>query len=141
MAVFGNFFFVGVNGEALTTSSFSTAVNSKDVWQPPVDIFEIDGGVLVQMDLPGIDPASLEVTLEGRFLIVRGVRRAARVSHPKRYIQMEISRGIFGKIIPLPAPVAEVNSTASLRNGVLEVFLPFGKNNSYAPTAIAIVAE
>lgn len=142
MAVFGNFFFVGSGGGSMTvTGSFSSAVNNPDVWQPPVDLFEIDGGLCVQMDLPGVDADSLEVTVEGQYLIVRGVRQAACANRPKRYIQMEISRGVFGKIIPLPAPVAEINCTAELRNGVLEIFLPYGKAVSYAPTAVKIEAD
>lgn len=142
MAVFGNFFFVGGNGATMTvTGSFSSAVNSPDVWQPPVDLFEIDGGLFVQMDLPGVEKDTLEVTIEGQYLIIRGVRRGACSNRPKRYIQMEISRGIFGKIIPLPAPVAEISSTAVLKNGVLEIFLPYGKAVSYDTTAIRIETE
>ena len=141
MAVFGNFFFVGGNYSALTVAdSFSGTVNRPDVWQPPVDMFEIDGGLVVQMDIPGVENADLEVTVEGQYLIVRGVRNAACANRPKRFVQMEISRGIFGKIIPLPTPVSEVNCTAILKNGVLEVFLPYGKTISYAPTAIRIKA-
>lgn len=142
MAVFGNFFFVGGNGATMTVAgSFSSAVNRPDVWQPPVDMFEIDGGLVVQMDLPGVENADLEVTVEGQYLIIRGVRHAACSNRPKRYIQMEISRGIFGKIIPLPAPVAEVNCTAVLKDGVLEVYLPYGKAVCYVPTAIRIAEE
>ncbi len=142
MAVIGNFFFVGGNGATMTvTGSFSRAANSPDVWQPPVDMFEIEGGLVVQMAIPGVDHESLEVTIEGQYLIVRGIRQAAYANRPKRYIQMEISRGIFGKIIPLPAPVAEVNCTAILKNGVLEVFLPYGTAVTYTPTAVRIEAE
>lgn len=139
MALFGSFFFVGSGGGSMTIAdSFSGAANNPDVWQPPVDLFEIDGGLFVQMDLPGVEPDSLEVTVEGQYLVVRGVRRAARANRPKRYIQMEISRGAFGKIIPLPAPVAEINCTAELRAGVLEIFLPYGKAVCYAATAVRI---
>lgn len=142
MAVFGNFFFVGGNGATMTVAgSFSNAVNNPDVWQPPVDLFEIEGGLVVQMDLPGVDSESLEVTIEGQYLIVRGVRAAACATRPKRYIQMEIPRGVFGKIIPLPAPVAEINCTAVLNHGVLEIFLPYGKAVSYTATAIRIKRE
>ncbi len=95
MAVFGNFFFVGRGDDSMmVTGSFSSAANNPDVWQPPVDLFEIDGGLFVQMDLPGVEPDSLEVTVEGQYLIVRGVRQAACASRPKRYVQMEISRGV-----------------------------------------------
>lgn len=142
MEVFGNFFFVGGSDATLTVaSSFSRAVNNPDVWQPPVDIFEIEGGLVVQIDLPGVEKDTLEVTIEGQYLIIRGVRSGDRDSRPKRYVQMEIVRGVFGKIIPLPAPVAEVNCTATLKNGVLEVYLPYGKAVTYEPTAIRIERE
>jgi HSP20 family molecular chaperone IbpA len=51
---------------------------------------------------------------------------------------MEISRGEFGKVISLPAPVAEENIQAALRDGVLEIFLPFGPRPVFSVTTVRI---
>lgn len=142
MAIFGNFFFVGGNNGSMTVAgSFSNAVNSPDVWQPPTDVFEMENGWLVLMDLPGVDADTLEVTVESQLLIVRGVRQSVCGKKVNRYVQMEIPRGIFGKIITLSTPIAEANCSAVLKNGVLEIFLPYGKRVNYVPTAIRIESE
>lgn len=142
MSIFGNFFISANGGTAVTvTGSFMNAVNSPDVWQPAADLLEVENGFVVQMDLPGVEADSLELTLEGECLIVRGVRRGYCSECRKRYLQMEVNRGVFGKIVPLPASVSEANCTAALKDGVLEVFLPRGKPSYYAVMAIQVIKE
>lgn len=141
MSQFGKIFFVGSGGGVLTTGgggAFSCAADGSDVWQPAADLLEVEGGFLVQMDLPGVDADSVEAVVEGKNLLVRGVRRAICPTASKRYIHMEISRGEFGKIIRLPEPVAETNCRAMLKNGVLEIFLPFGGRHALAVTTLRI---
>lgn len=136
MAVYGKFFFAGDAPEG--GDSFRGAINNPDVWQPPADLLEVDGGLLVHMDLPGVSPGGIEATIEGKYLIIRGIRDNLCPARGRRYLQMEICKGIFGKIITLPVPVLEANCTATLKNGVLEIFLPMGKAVGYVPTAIRI---
>lgn len=126
MATFGGFFFSGARNGALADGEMLSSIvdGPPDAWQPAADIVEIENGFLVQMDLPGVDAASIEAMIEGRRLFVRGVRRAACPARGKRYIHMEISRGEFGKIIVLPAPVSSEGASAMLKNGVLEITLP-----------------
>lgn len=127
MSHFGKIYFVG--GRSALHSfggSFSGGADNQDAWQPPADLLEIEGGFLVQVDLPGVDAGSVEAVIDGQTLFIRGVRRAICPSHSKRYIHMEVSRGDFVKAIGLPEPVAEADCHAMLRDGVLEIFLPFG---------------
>lgn len=141
MSQFGKIFFVGGKGGMLTVGgggSFSGAVDGQDVWQPAADLLEVEGGFLVQIDLPGVDAKSIEAVIDGQQLLIRGIRRAICPSQSKRYIHMEISRGEFGKVIPLPEPVAEGNCQAVLKNGVLEIFLPYGSRHALAVTTLRI---
>lgn len=139
MAHFGKIFFVGGRGGLHSVGgSFSGAVDNRDVWQPAADLLEIEGGFLVQVDLPGVDAASVEAIIDGQQLVIRGVRRAICPNQSKRYIHMEVSRGEFGKIINLPEPVAIDNCRAALREGVLEIYLPFGQQHIFAITQIRI---
>lgn len=139
MSHFGKIFFVGGRGGLHSVGgSFSGAVDNQDVWQPSADLLEIEGGFLVQIDLPGVDAASVEAVIDGQELHVRGVRRAICPSQSKRYIHMEVSRGEFGKVIALPEPVAEDHCQVMLRDGVLEIFLPFGQRHIFAVTQLRI---
>lgn len=139
MSHFGKIFFVGGRGGLHSVGgSFSGAADNLDIWQPASDLLEIEGGFLVQVDLPGVDAASVEAVIDGQYLHIRGVRRAICPSRSKRYIHMEVSRGEFGKVIALPEPVAEDNCQAMLRDGVLEIFLPFGQHHIFAVTQLRI---
>ena len=139
MSLFGKFYFVGAPGGLISVDgSFSGSANGQDAWQPAADLIEVDGGFLVQMDLPGVDAASIQAVVDGQILVVRGVRRAICPTQSRRYIHMEVSRGEFRKAIALPEPVAEDNCRAALHNGVLEIFLPFGARATFSVTKLVI---
>lgn len=139
MANFGKIFFVGGRGIVHSLGGgFSGVKDYPDIWQPAADLMELDDGFLVHMDLPGVDPSSIEAVIDAQRLVVRGVRDAVCPAKCKRYVHMEISRGEFGKVIVLPKPVAEDRCRASLRNGVLEIFLPFGPHAVFTVTTLRI---
>lgn len=138
MSHFGKIFFVGGSNLHSVESFFSESGDNPDVWQPAADLLEIEGGFLVQIDLPGVDAASVEAVVDGQQLLVRGVRRAICPDRSKKYVHMEVSRGEFGKLINLPDPVSEDNCRALLRDGVLEIFLPFGQRRIFAVTHLRI---
>ena len=139
MASFGKIFFVGGRWEFPSMGGhFSGSVGNPDVWEPAADLLEVEGGFLVQVDLPGVDARSVEAIIDGQTLLIRGVRRALCPSQSKRYIHMEVSRGEFGKAITLPETVAEESCQATLRDGVLEIYLPFGNRPIFAVTQLRI---
>lgn len=140
MSHFGKIFFVGGRGGILAMGggNFSGVKDHPDIWQPAADLMEVEGGFLVHVDLPGIDPASVEAVIDSQRLIIRGIRPAICPSRCKKYVHMEISRGEFGKIIMLPKAVSEDKCQASLRDGVLEIFLPFGPRAMFSVTTLRI---
>lgn len=139
MSEFGKIFFIGGRGLQMSDpGNYSGAINGQDIWQPASDLIEVEGGYLIQMDLPGVDASSVEVYAEGQRITIRGVRRAMCPSRGKKYIHMEVSRGEFGKVITLPEPINADGCSAALRSGVLEIFLPFGVRHMYSMTTIVI---
>ncbi len=138
MAQFGKIYFVGGRGGLSVNGAFSGDGDAIDVWQPAADLLEVEGGFLVQVDLPGVDADSVEAVIDGQQLHIRGVRKALCPGRSKRYIHMEVSRGEFGKAIILPEPVSEDNCQAMLRDGVLEIFLPVGQRRVFAVTQLRI---
>jgi HSP20 family protein len=94
-------------------------------WRPNVDVYENDTGIVVALDLPGVSPESIDISVSGRRLAVTGhrapvVRRGARRIH-----HMEIPHGPFEVVLDLPGPVDTAASDASWTNGMLEIVLPF----------------
>jgi len=79
----------------------------------------------VVVELPGVDPASLDVVAADRVLVVAGERRRPSVSG--RYRQLEIEYGAFQRRIPLEEPVDTAAASARYENGVLTVVLPIAR--------------
>jgi HSP20 family protein len=92
-------------------------------WAPPVDIVESESYVIVVADLPGVDPHTVDVSLSGNMLTIKG-DRLARATLPGEMMHVaERSAGPFMRSIPLPAPVDSDQVTADARNGTLTIRL------------------
>src|SRR5262249_1271780 len=61
----------------LMQSLFLPAADSyRDVtWQPPMDLYRTRTGWLLKLDLAGVRPDDIRVTVQGRRLSIRGMRR------------------------------------------------------------------
>jgi HSP20 family protein len=92
-------------------------------WRPAVDIFEVESGLVFVVELPGVDEASLNVTVDGGRLYIRGTRRPPQIEHCGP-LQLEIEYGPFERVIALPSDVETDETTAQLRNGLLSVHVP-----------------
>jgi HSP20 family protein len=90
-------------------------------WEPPVDLVESSGHLLIQVALPGVRPESLEVRTDGASLHVTAARRlnAARgdVIH-----RLEIPYGRFDRRIELPRGRYEIGRR-ELADGLLTIEL------------------
>ncbi|MDP9231140.1 MAG: Hsp20/alpha crystallin family protein [Actinomycetota bacterium] len=93
-------------------------------FRPQVDCIrsEDPSALHVVVELPGVDPAELQVVATDRVLVVGGVRR--RPPLRGRYQQMEIEYGPFQRRIPLDEPVDTSAATARYEHGMLTVVLP-----------------
>jgi HSP20 family protein len=93
-------------------------------FRPQVDCIrnEDPPGLHVVVELPGVEPAELQVIAADRVLVVAGVRR--RPPLRGRYQQMEIEYGPFQRRIPLDEPVDTNAATARYEHGMLTVVLP-----------------
>lgn len=95
-------------------------------WTPRVDVTTRGDDLIVEADLPGINPEDVELECEGNRLIIRGETRDERSDEDKERgtWYSERSYGSFYRTIPLPEGVNTDNAQANYRNGVLEVTFP-----------------
>jgi len=94
-------------------------------FRPNVDCFHTDEphALTVVVELPGVDPASLQVVAADRMLVVAGERKRPQV--PARvYQQMEIEYGPFRRQVRLAEDVDPARATARYEHGILTVTLP-----------------
>ena len=90
-------------------------------WSPAVDIREEEGRFTLSADLPGVDPAAVEVTLEKGVLTIEGRRELAERSEEQGYRRTERAAGAFLRRFNLPDSADPEGIEAHYRNGVLEV--------------------
>ena len=88
------------------------------------ELEETKKDVLVRVELPGMDKADCQITIEGNVLHLRGEKRFERDTSDSTYHVMERAYGAFHRAIPLPRNVNIENAEASFKNGVLTVRLP-----------------
>jgi HSP20 family protein len=92
------------------------------VWRPPTDVYEIDGALVVRIEVAGVREQDIEISLQGQALAIRGVR--SDIVERRAYHQMEIPFGEFGVQIEMPFPVTTDQIQACYQDGFLKVFLP-----------------
>jgi HSP20 family molecular chaperone IbpA len=71
---------------------------SGPAWEPPVDMVERDGYLVIVVALPGVARQALEIATDGMSLHVAGTRRVP----PGRIHRLEIPQGRFERRIALP---------------------------------------
>src|SRR5437867_1533607 len=90
-------------------------------WVPPMDIFETKEKYVVTVELPGIAPESVDVSVEDSTLTVRGERAFYRDVPEEAFQRVERRYGAFVRSLTLP-PTADPNGIeASFDKGVLTI--------------------
>lgn len=91
---------------------------------PLLDLYETDGSLVLEMDIPGIDPSDVLIKVYEDIIIVEGIRRETREERGFRYLCMERSFDSFRRIVNIPIPINTVEGKASYNDGVLTVIFP-----------------
>ena len=125
--VFDRFF-----GDADTDAS--SVVTSQ--WVPRVDIKEEPERFVILADLPGVDPAEIEVNMDNGMLSIRGERKPEDRAENERYSRIERAHGVFYRRFALPESANPEGVGASGRNGVLEITIP--KRPEMTPRRITV---
>jgi len=90
----------------------------------PLDIYRTeDGSYHVETDLPGVDPASIDVTVEHAVLTIRA-ERAPDYGDGAQVVAAERPQGTFSRQLALGEGVDAENLTADYAEGVLHVTIP-----------------
>ena len=92
-------------------------------WSPPVDVREHPARYTVVADLPGVEPAMLEVTAEGDVLTIRAARRD-RLHAGGVPVRLERPTGKIRRSLQLPGGCDGNKIRTRLRDGVLEIDVP-----------------
>lgn len=93
-------------------------------FRPAADILETAHGLVLRLEVPGVDPDDLSLDLAGQELIIRGLRRPQRPADALRFLHHEIVCGFFERTFLLPISIDADKVQARCADGILEVVLP-----------------
>jgi HSP20 family protein len=108
-------------------------------YRPHVDCYRSDDppAVTVVVDLPGIEPDDVEITLSERTVSIAGIRRRPPRTSPVSYRQMELEYGPFLRRVALAEDVDPDRAEAHYERGQLTIVMPLARKPT--PGRILIV--
>ena len=107
-------------------------------WTPKIDVIERGRRLIVTMELPGVEEASIAVTVTANRLTISGHRRPERASTRDRVWRSEREYGTFCRVIPLPDGIAPDRVSATFDGGVLEIGMPLPAAGTVSVTRVPI---
>ncbi|WP_242089486.1 Hsp20/alpha crystallin family protein [Microbacterium lacticum] len=89
----------------------------------PVDLYRDGDRYILSADLPGVDPGSVDIDVDGQLLTIRAQRSAARADGAKWLLQ-ERPAGTYLRQFSIGEGVDSANISASYEDGVLRLVIP-----------------
>ena len=118
--------------DRLASSVFDTARAPR--WMP-VDLFRSRDQYVVSADLPGIEPESVDLDVDGQLLTIRAERPAPR--EEVRWLAHERPYGSYMRQFTLGDGVDVEKITANYEHGVLSVIVPMADRAKPRKIAVA----
>ena len=105
---------------------------------PAVNVWQGDEAVAITAELPGVDPADIDISVKENVLTLSGERKAPEIPEGARWHRNERGFGRFARSVRLPFVAAEDKVEARMTNGVLRIVI--GRLEEDKPRKIEIKA-
>ncbi len=109
--------------DAFPQSQSETEV-SLCAWQPSVDIYENNEGVVIKVDLPGLEKEDISVEIKENVLTLKGQRKEEVGVPEEAYFRKERTCGTFHRSFSLRSMIDPESIKATFKNGVLTIEIP-----------------
>lgn len=92
----------------------------------PMDVYRDGDNYVVKMDLPGVDPKSIDIDVNDNLLTVRAERKSADVKHDEHsgWVSRERSYGSFARQLSLDSGLDVSKIGADYTDGELVITIP-----------------
>ena len=118
--------------------TFAPDVDTAAGWGPAVDVSETEDRFSIHVELPGVRPDDVEISVENSVLSIQGTRRFYEERSEADFVRIERRFGSFGRSVSLP-PTADVERIeAGFSDGVLTIEIP--KKDEAKPRKIEVKA-
>jgi HSP20 family protein len=95
-----------------------------EVWQPRLDVYEMDGDIVVLVELAGVNQEDVQIIVNRTTLTVQGDRKHFGLAGNRIYHQIEVNSGPFRRSFDLPSGVDADRAQARFEMGFLQIVLP-----------------
>jgi HSP20 family protein len=106
---------------------------------PLVNLYADADTVVLTTEIPGIEPSSVEISVAGKAVRLRGARAFKPAKEGETYHRRERWYGRFSKTIELPFNIEAEKVEARFSKGVLRVVLPKAEEDK--PKTILVKSE
>jgi HSP20 family protein len=107
-------------------------------WMPAFDMAEKENELIVKVDLPGIEPKELDVSVSDNTLTVRGEKKEEREEKKEDYLMRESAYGAFSRSVRLPYPIQSDKIKTSYQDGVLRIAMPKSEEAKKKQVKVAV---
>jgi HSP20 family protein len=105
----------------------SFGANARQSGAMPMDLFRTGDHYVLSMDLPGVDPGTIDVSVEDRTLTIRA-ERTQRSDADAQWLVRERTSGTFARQLTVGRGLALDNISASYTDGVLSLTIPVSED-------------
>lgn len=122
--------------DSIFPNSRTPAAPAPSAISPAMDVDETPDAWLVSLEIPGLDPKDVQITVTGDTLVVRGESKREEAAADSTPYHRERHFGSFERTLTLPQNVESEKVAASYKNGVLGLTLP--KRSESKPRSIQV---
>lgn len=105
-------------------------------WAPSVDVVRNDESIVLRVDLPGIKPDEVKISVQDGVLTVSGEHEEKKEEKEEHFLRRERRYGSFSRSMSLPRGVKADDIEATTDDGVLEVTIPLPVEEKKQPVEI-----
>jgi HSP20 family protein len=110
-------------------------------WDLAIDLYEEGGTVIAKINLPGVKPEELDITVDEDLLNVSGSREEEQETDKKDYYSKEIRRGSFSRSVSLPKSINVSKVEAEYADGILKVTMPVLEGKQKKTAQVKVVKK
>jgi HSP20 family protein len=92
--------------------------------QLAIDVYHTDEELVIQSAIAGVKPESIDISIEGDMVTIRGSREKPQEEGVTNYFYQECFWGPFSRQIILSVEVDPSRTQASLKDGILTIRIP-----------------
>jgi HSP20 family molecular chaperone IbpA len=94
-------------------------------WIPKTNVFIAENGdLIIKADVSGLRAGEVEIVVENKRLVLKGVRRDLEADNSRQLLVNEIPAGRFESILEVPDGFDLMASSSAYLNGMLRIVVP-----------------